>query len=372
MANSSDDISALWVTPENGVLDPHLRPAAPRAHKPAPQDPGGGGDAPDRQLQEGLRRLSEVIEAHRAESAKTLADQLARIRAESEQVGARGLAGLEATMIGRVDAIRAEMAEEAARSIAEVEARTSERLDRMAHQAEPLLGQATRPAVDEALAQAIRTMHARVAAVEERLATIEMGMEERIEATVRGRDEASMAVLVERVDALTGRQAALGAALRAELQRDIDGRLAGIKEGAAEAALAKLAARDDDMNDRLDAIDAVAREMTARAARAAALAPSATSVLAPIRSDIGALRSQLEALTAAVAELTRDGGRSTRRAARPPELADPAGPAGRKGVQPSADRATVTAADQAPPAGPRPRPGPRGGRTGGAGPAPRR
>lgn len=93
----------------------------------------------------------------------------------------------------------------------------------------------------------------------------------------------------------------------ARLQEAFQGQLALIVSQAVDAATARVVAVEEELNDRLDAIDAAAARVTAETARVASLVPSAASALAPLRSDLAALQTRVNALTEAVGQLAGSG-----------------------------------------------------------------
>jgi len=93
----------------------------------------------------------------------------------------------------------------------------------------------------------------------------------------------------------------------AGLREAAQGQLALIVSQAVDAATARVVAVEEELNDRLDAIDVAAARVTAETARVASLVPSAATALAPLRSDLAALQTRVNALTDAVGQLAGSG-----------------------------------------------------------------
>ncbi|MDQ6725778.1 MAG: hypothetical protein M3066_06390, partial [Actinomycetota bacterium] len=113
MSPLSDDISALWGSQEHRPLDPDLATTPPRRQERRPPPRPEEADRPEvleAQLREDLDRLTTAVERQRAESAQTLAEELARIRSEVAEEAHRRIRDVETMQTGRLDAMAEQLA----------------------------------------------------------------------------------------------------------------------------------------------------------------------------------------------------------------------------------------------------------------------
>ena len=279
--------------------------------------------------------MAEAIQAHRAGLGQALGHQVAGIRSEIVEEATRRITGVEATVAERLDRLE----ERLERALAATGARLDDdgrvvgpegRLEQ-ARAGSPSTEETTTHVHEPGLRRLAAGLTATVAgqlhragsetaerldAIEKRHLALEAALEAALEKQAEKQAEAAEATAAREDGAGL---ASIAESLRFELQDAITGQLATVKAEAVEAAAAKLDAAEDDLNDRLDAIDAIVDHMRAEAARVAALASATASPLAPLRSDITALRADVEALTSVVAKLERARPERTSRQMKRPE-----------------------------------------------------